>query len=152
MMVSDSFGYIYFCDRLGDTFRWRGENVATVEVENVLSRALDSAHVVVYGVSVQGQEGKAGMAAIVASQVDLEALLQQMQKHLPAYARPLFIRLVSEVEQTGSFKTKKQTLVEQAYDTRRITDPVFYLDSKKQKYELLTTAIFENILTGNLKF
>ena len=101
-MMYDSFGYIYFCDRLGDTYRWKGENVSTVEVENFISKHLDSAEVVVYGVQVPGEEGKCGMAAIKSdTNIDLNALTMALQKDLPAYSKPLFIRFVSEFEHTG---------------------------------------------------
>ena len=102
LMMRDSFGYMYFCDRLGDTFRWRGENVSTIEVENVISSHLNSREVVVYGVEIPGQEGRAGMTAILESaDFDLEKLTQKIKEDLPSYARPLFIRLIKEIEHTG---------------------------------------------------
>jgi acyl-CoA synthetase (AMP-forming)/AMP-acid ligase II len=101
-MMYDNLGYMYFCDRLGDTYRWRGENVSTIEVENVISKYCDLTEVVVYGVEIPGQEGKAGMAAIVVKKdIDLDLLAKNLVKNLPSYARPLFIRLTSEVEHTG---------------------------------------------------
>ncbi len=102
-MMCDNFGYIYFCDRLGDTFRWRGENVATVEVENVISSFLNSVEVSVYGVELPGQEGKAGMASITTNSIDLQKLLTHLQLNLPVYARPLFIRLCKEFDYTGFY-------------------------------------------------
>jgi solute carrier family 27 fatty acid transporter 1/4 len=102
LMMYDSFGYVYFCDRLGDTYRWKGENVSTIEVENVISKHLNSAEVVVYGVEVPGEEGRAGMAAVkMDKNIDLNALASAMKKDLPAYSKPLFIRFVSELEHTG---------------------------------------------------
>ena len=92
-MVVDSFGYIRFCDRLGDTFRWRGENVATIEIENVISKYLNSSETVVYGVEIPGEEGKAGMAAILANKsINIPGLSKYIANNLPLYARPLFIR------------------------------------------------------------
>ena len=111
LMVRDNFGYLYFCDRLGDTYRWRGENVSTIEVENVISRHLNSREVLVYGVEVPGQEGRAGMAAIVdAGELDLDMLTQKMKEDLPNYARPLFIRLVKEIDYTGKIIAGKLLL------------------------------------------
>ncbi len=89
----DNDGYIYFADRLGDTFRWRGENVSTVEVENAISSRLASKEVVVYGVEINGQEGKAGMATLMTLDVDVKQLGEYLIKDLPAYARPIFLRL-----------------------------------------------------------
>jgi len=93
MVLYDKDGYVYFVDRLGDTFRWRGENVSTVEVENVISSKLDSKEVIVYGVEVNGQEGKAGMATLMTLDVDIKKLGEDLVKDLPVYARPLFLRL-----------------------------------------------------------
>jgi solute carrier family 27 fatty acid transporter 1/4 len=101
LLVKDWLGYVYFCDRLGDTFRWRGENVSTFEVENILSARVNSKEVIVYGVEVPGQEGKAGMATIVDLDVDMAALGEHIKKDLTSYAKPLFIRLEAEVEHTG---------------------------------------------------
>jgi solute carrier family 27 fatty acid transporter 1/4 len=103
LMMMDSLGYMYFCDRLGDTYRWRGENVSTIEVENVISRCLDSREVVVYGVEVPGQEGKAGMAALNCNpeDIDLQSLSVKLKKDLPTYAKPVFVRFVQELEHTG---------------------------------------------------
>ena len=104
LMMTDSLGYVYFCDRLGDTYRWRGENVSTIEVENVISRNLNSREVVVYGVEVPGQEGKAGMAAINCepNEIDLKQLGDKLKKDLPSYARPVFLRFVKTLEHTGN--------------------------------------------------
>lgn len=103
LMMTDTLGYIYFCDRLGDTYRWRGENVSTIEVENVISRNLNSSEVVVYGVEVPGQEGKAGMAALNChpDSVNLGDLGAKIKNSLPSYARPVFIRFVNELDYTG---------------------------------------------------
>ena len=103
MLVSDWYGYTYFVDRLGDTFRWKGENVSTVEVENAISLRLESKEVTVYGVEVLGEEGKAGMATITSVDVDIKKLGEHLKADLPSYAKPLFIRLVKEFEHTGNY-------------------------------------------------
>ncbi|MEQ2181753.1 hypothetical protein GOODEAATRI_014746 [Goodea atripinnis] len=94
----DKYGHMYFKDRTGDTFRWKGENVSTTEVEGTLSRLLDMKDVVVYGVEIPGAEGKAGMAAIAdpSQSTDLETFFKDMEKVLPPYARPVFLRFLPE--------------------------------------------------------
>ena len=101
ILVRDWLGYTYFVDRVGDTFRWRGENVSTFEVENIMSAQLNSTEVVVYGVEVPGQEGKAGMATILSLNVDMKQLAEHAKKNLTTYAKPLFIRLEEQIEHTG---------------------------------------------------
>jgi solute carrier family 27 fatty acid transporter 1/4 len=101
LLVRDWLGYTYFVDRLGDTFRWRGENVSTFEVENIISARLSSKEVIVYGVEVPGQEGRAGMATICDLNVNMVELGENIKKDLTSYAKPLFIRLEAEVEHTG---------------------------------------------------
>ena len=103
LFVQDDYGYMYFKDRLGDTFRWKGENVSTAEVEGVIGSITGLKDCVVYGVQVPGTEGRAGMAAIAdpGKSLDLQQLAIAMKKNLPAYARPLFIRLLDEIETTG---------------------------------------------------
>jgi acyl-CoA synthetase (AMP-forming)/AMP-acid ligase II len=100
-MMMDELGYIYFCDRLGDTYRWKGENVSTVEVENIMSEKLKSTEVIIYGVEVPGQEGKAGMATIVDEKFDIKCLHDLIKNDLTSYAKPQFLRLVKDVEHTG---------------------------------------------------
>ena len=99
--MCDEEGWFYFCDRLGDTYRWRGENVSTVEIEDIISSKLDSAEVIVFGVEIPGQEGRAGMAAIIKENLDIEKLTIDIKQSIPAYARPIFIRVAKEVEHTG---------------------------------------------------
>ena len=131
--MKDCLGYVHFCDRLGDTFRWRGENVATIEVENIISRHLNAAEVCVYGVEIPGQEGRCGMAAIAkADLADPRPITRPILDELPPYARPLFIRLVDQIDHTGSFKAKKTRLVEEAYNIGTYKDTVYYLNAREQ--------------------
>jgi solute carrier family 27 fatty acid transporter 1/4 len=118
----DEFGYFYFRDRTGDTFRWRGENVSTSEVEGVLSHILDHKDCVVYGVEVPGCEGRAGMAAIhdPDDDVDLDALAKGMKKALAAFARPVFVRKVRQLDTTGSYMRKCLS-----WDFRRVDENFF---------------------------
>ncbi|XP_015687588.1 long-chain fatty acid transport protein 4 [Protobothrops mucrosquamatus] len=153
VLVMDELGYLYFRDRTGDTFRWKGENVSTTEVEGTLSRILSMADVVVYGVAVPGTEGKAGMAAVVDKEhsCDLERFAAEMKKSLPAYARPVFLRLLKEVHQTSTFKFQKVDLRKEGYDPRVVKDKLFYLDSRECRYKLLDEEIFEKIQSGQIK-
>lgn len=104
ILVADELGYLYFKDRTGDTFRWKGENVSTSEVEAVLSNLVDYKDVVVYGVEIRGQEGRAGMAAVLDPDkaVDLKALAEGIKKALPSYARPIFVRVLEKLDLTGT--------------------------------------------------
>lgn len=139
---------------MGDTYRWRGENVATIEVENVISKHLNSTEVVVYGVEIPGQEGRAGMAAInkeETSRIDFQELSQNLKLNLPAYAKPLFIRLMTQLEHTGTFKAIKNKLVEEGYNIKKLTDQIYYYDQKDQSYRELTQSIYENILNCNIR-
>ena len=102
-MAMDEFGWLFFKDRSGDTFRWKGENVSTTEVEAVVSSILGLRDVVVYGVAVPGTDGRAGMAAVTDKDdtVDLPQLYEGLADHLPGYARPIFVRLVDKIDSTG---------------------------------------------------
>lgn len=150
-MFCDSFGYMYFCDRLGDTYRWRGENVATTEVENAISGYLNSAEVSVYGVEIPGEEGRAGMAAVIVKDFDIDKLSDHLKKNLPAYARPLFLRICKEFDYTGSFKTIKKRFVDEAYDIEKTSDKMFFYDSKDQKFKPLTKKVLNDIKNGNIR-
>ncbi|XP_069087844.1 long-chain fatty acid transport protein 1 [Pleurodeles waltl] len=152
VLVMDELGYMYFKDRSGDTFRWRGENVSTTEVEGTLSHILNQADVAVYGVEVPGVEGKAGMAAIADPEAKLNtnALYQQLQKVLPPYARPIFLRLLPEVDKTGTFKIQKTRLQREGFNPLLTSDRLFFLDTKLGQYVPLDESTFSNIQTGKI--
>ncbi|XP_070375498.1 long-chain fatty acid transport protein 1 isoform X3 [Equus asinus] len=150
VLVMDELGYMYFRDRGGDTFRWRGENVSTTEVEGVLSRLLGQTDVAVYGVAVPGVEGKAGMAAIVDphGQLSPNALYQELQKVLAPYARPIFLRLLPQVDTTGTFKIQKTRLQREGFDPRQTSDRLFFLDLKQGHYLPLDQGVYTHICSG----
>jgi len=102
-LTKDEEGYYFFKDRQGDTFRWRGENVSTTEVEGIVSKLCGLVDAAVYGVEIPGNDGRAGMAAIVdpEDKLDLKALASQLALELPAYARPILLRKVKEMDMTG---------------------------------------------------
>lgn len=153
ILVTDLYGYYYFKDRTGDTFRWRGENVATSEVEGVITNIVGLKDCAVYGVDIPGTEGKAGMAAIVDTEgkLDLVQLGAGIRGSLPAYARPLFIRVLSEVPMTTTFKLKKRDLQLDGYNLEKIKDPIYYLqpDGSYRRFE---QADFEVVRSGKGKF
>ena len=126
LMRQDGEGYFYFIDRVGDTFRWKGENVATGEVAEVLGHAPGVLEANVYGVEVPGSEGRAGMAQLVVGpEFDLEALRAKVDEELPGYARPVFLRLQHELETTGTFKYRKIDAVAEGYDPSAVGDPLY---------------------------
>lgn len=143
--------YVSFQDRLGDTYRWKGENVATSEVALVLTHAPSIREANVYGVEVPGCDGRAGMAAVVVDgELDLAGLGAHVEKNLPGYARPLFIRVQREMQLTASFKYVKTDLKEQGFDPSAVSgDPLFFWNGRA--YEPLTTVLHEQLVAGALR-
>ncbi|XP_049879934.1 long-chain fatty acid transport protein 1-like [Pectinophora gossypiella] len=153
ILVMDHFGYFYFKDRTGDTFRWRGENVSTAEVEGVISSLVGLKDAVVYGVSIPNIEGKAGTAAIAdpEKKLDLQVLAKGLRSALPAYARPLFVRILPEPPLTATFKLKKKELLEQGFNPTIHNDPMYFLDPKSGEYVPLTEKVYEDISKGVIR-
>ncbi|RZU38572.1 fatty-acyl-CoA synthase [Fluviicoccus keumensis] len=146
--------HIQFVDRVGDTFRWKGENVATGEVEGVLAKEAAIEHGVVYGVSVPGCDGRAGMAAITlkpGTAFDGQALARSLEAALPAYAVPLFIRLQTEQQTTGTFKYRKVELKQEGFDPAVVGEPLYVLADRQRGYEPLTAELFARIGNGGLR-
>ncbi|CAH1100218.1 unnamed protein product [Psylliodes chrysocephalus] len=152
LMVKDEFGYIYFKDRTGDTYRWKGENVATTEVEQVVSEIIGAKNMVVYGVEVPKSDGRAGMIAVedLANAIDRKKLAESLKSHLPAYAIPLFLRIMDSLPMTGTFKVKKTELQNEGFDIGVIKDPIYVYDSKKIDY-IPINDLYEGIIAGNVK-
>jgi fatty-acyl-CoA synthase len=145
-------GYYYFIDRVGDTYRWKAENVATGEVAAVLSSYKGINEANVYGVSVPGYDGRAGMASIVAeSKLDMKLLMKHIQENLPSYARPVFIRLSKDSQTTGTFKFKKTDLVEAGFNPIKFDDPVYYSDLVTGEYRKITQKLFDDISNGVIR-
>ncbi|CAG5056666.1 unnamed protein product [Parnassius apollo] len=154
ILVADEFGYLFFRDRTGDTFRWRGENVSTTEVEAAISRVADHRDAVVYGVLVPNTEGRAGMCGIVdaSGTLDLEQLARDLARDLPAYARPVFIRVMTSVDMTGTFKMKKIDLQKEGFDPSLVkNDKLYYLDLKQGRYLPLGAEEYEKICNGQIR-
>ncbi|XP_055353720.1 long-chain fatty acid transport protein 4-like [Paramacrobiotus metropolitanus] len=155
ILVMDDYGYLYFRDRTGDTFRWKGENVSTNEVEAAIGKIVGLEAVVVFGVSVPGYEGKAGMVCITGDERkhDLRKLSDEMKHSLPSYARPLFVRFVSQVEETGTFKLIKSRLKEEGFDPQCLgRDVLYYLDPSVDEYKLMLPDNYRQIVNGKVRY
>jgi fatty-acyl-CoA synthase len=152
LMRRDEDGYIYFVDRIGDTFRWKGENVSTAEVAEQLAQAPGVLEANVYGVAVPGQDGKAGMAALtVDDSFDVAQLYARIEADMPSYAQPMFLRLQRQIETTGTFKYRKVDLVEEGFDPARTKDPIYFKNPLKKAYVKLTKATYAKLQEGGFK-
>ena len=153
LMRMDEHGYVYFVDRLGDTFRWKGENVSTHEVAVALGHVPGVQTANVYGVNVPGAEGKAGMASVtVSGYLDYKDLFDRLSANLPKHAVPLFIREQQQAETTGTFKYRKTDLAKQGFDPKKTRDPVWYMDPETGEYTRLTPDQFKKIASGSGRF
>jgi fatty-acyl-CoA synthase len=151
LMRQDEEGYFYFVDRIGDTFRWKGENVSTSEVAGALSSMPGVLEATVYGVKVGDLDGKAGMASLVVEPpFDIAELAARIDAELPPYARPVFVRLQPQIEITGTFKYRKMDLVQEGFDPAVIKHPLYVYDPGKG-YLKLTKAQHTKILEGGLR-
>ena len=151
LMKTDVDGYFYFVDRIGDTFRWKGENVSTGEVAGHLQAIPGVAEANVYGVAVEGADGRAGMAGLVVEpEFDIKVFEEVVNRELPSYAQPVFVRILPAIETTGTFKYRKIDLVDEGFDPARFKGPVYYKDPAKG-YVKLTKAGHAKILAGGVK-
>uniref|UniRef100_A0A670JKN0 long-chain-fatty-acid--CoA ligase n=1 Tax=Podarcis muralis TaxID=64176 RepID=A0A670JKN0_PODMU len=154
LLMQDHDGFLYFQDRVGDTFRWKGENVATTEVETTLATLELVQEANVYGVPVPGHEGKIGMASICLKDglpFDGKEVYAHAKDCLPNYAIPRFIRIRDMLETTGTFKQLKSQLVKEGFDPVIIRDPLFFLDDLEKSYVPMTQQIFSAIAEKKLK-
>ncbi|MCJ9700648.1 long-chain-acyl-CoA synthetase [Bradyrhizobium sp. SHOUNA76] len=152
LMRIDDKGFFHFVDRIGDTFRWKGENVATSEVNDAMRDFTGVVDATTYGVSISGTDGRAGMSAIVVNEgFDIAALPAHLAQRLPAYACPVFIRISCEIDATETFKQKKGDLVREGFDPARISDPLFMVDSRSGAYVPLDAAAYARILDGSIR-
>ena len=130
-----------FVDRVGDTFRWKSENVSTNEVGEIINGHPQIDFCNVYGVEIPKADGRAGMAALVLAEgidtLDVQSFSRFVNEHLPAYARPVFLRIQRELDTTGTFKLVKGELRKQGYDLDQVSDPVYVLKPRSDTYELL---------------
>jgi fatty-acyl-CoA synthase len=151
LMRRDEKGFFYFVDRVGDTFRWKGENVSTTEVAETITACPGVIEAVVYGVTIPGTEGRAGMvAAVVDKGFDLIAFREHLVERLPEYARPVCLRILGKIELTATFKTKKNALSQEAFDPAVTADAIYFNDPIRQAFVRLDSALYERIRTGKM--
>jgi fatty-acyl-CoA synthase len=152
LMRHDAHGNFFFVDRLGDTFRWKGENVATSEVAELINTFDSVKEANVYGVPVAGHEGKAGMVAMTVGEVfDMAAFHRHVHAHLPLYSRPLFVRLQGEIASTSTFKQRKVDLVREGFDPALIADPLYFDDAASGAYVPLDPPLYQRIQSGKVR-
>jgi fatty-acyl-CoA synthase len=142
LMRRDRGGYFYFVDRIGDTFRWKGENVSTVEIEGIIGSCPGAVEAAVYGVVVPGMEGRAGMATIVTG---------GGFDQLPDYARPVFLRVAEALALTGTFKLQKQHFSDAGYDPGATADALYVNDRQSGAFARLDAALYRRIQAGEVR-
>lgn len=149
LLRCDADGYCWFVDRIGDTFRWKSENVSTTEVADVLGDFPGLEAITIYGVQVPGHEGRAGMAAVVMQagrEFDPVAFHVFSAARLPRYAAPLFVRVSPTMDMTGNYKLRKVDLQREGFDARLVRDPLFVRDDLTQRYVPLTSETVAHAL------
>jgi fatty-acyl-CoA synthase len=149
LMRQDRDGYFYFVDRVGDTFRWKGENVSTTEVAEAIARYPGVAEVNVYGVAVAGIDGRAGMAAITPKPgFELAGLRVFLERELPAFARPLFLRMQPDIDTTGTMKYRKMDLVRDGFDPSKTEHALYFDDPTEKAFVPITPELYAQIESG----
>jgi fatty-acyl-CoA synthase len=152
LLRRDENGFFYYVDRVGDTFRWKGENVATTEIAQILCGFPSVKHAVVYGVKVPGADGRIGMAALtIEGNPDLPRLRDYMAASITSYARPVFLRFRNHCDITGSFKYSKTELVKQGYDPELISDALYFDNPETQALEALDRSVYERIQSEKIR-
>lgn len=154
LVTRDERGYFYFVDRIGDTFRWKGENISTNEVAETINTQQGVASCAVYGIAIPNHDGKAGMAALHLSghePFNLDKLTTHLVENLPPHARPLFLRLRREADMTGTFKIRKTDLVKEGLTPRDPSEPIYLFDAETEHYRPLDETTRTAILEGRLR-
>jgi fatty-acyl-CoA synthase len=150
LMRKDEKGYYYFVDRIGDTFRRKGENVATSEVAQVICEFPGVQHAGVYGVEVPGVEGRVGMATLVTDrELDLIGLRNHLANCLPPYARPVFLRIRNKVDLTGTFKYSKTELLREGFDPDACCDALYF--DAAESFVALDRDLYKRIQSGEFR-
>ncbi|MEH6448041.1 MAG: long-chain-acyl-CoA synthetase [Oleispira sp.] len=155
MVINQGFKHIAFADRLGDTFRWKGENVATTEVEAVANEYPGIEHSVAYGVEIPGTDGRAGMAALTLKDIndfDIGAFSRHLREKLPVYAVPVFIRIREQEEITGTFKYRKVELKKEHYDLAQVDESMFVMLPDQTQFVPLKAPIADQIQQQAFRF
>jgi fatty-acyl-CoA synthase len=152
LMRMDAGGFFYFVNRIGDTFRWKGENVATSEVTAAIMAFAGIREATVYGVRVPGAEGSAGMAAIVTDgTLDLAGFRQHLRRRLPPYAVPKFLRVADRIATTSTFKHTTSDLQRGGFDPAATSDPIYFDDAAKDAFVPLDSALYRAIKTAEVR-
>jgi fatty-acyl-CoA synthase len=152
LLRKDEQGYFYFVDRIGDTFRWKGENVATTEVAEAISAFPGVKDVVVYGVAVPGTDGRTGMACLVADgTLNLADLRAHLGKRLPDYAHPRFVRICGYIEATATFKYSRAELSCEGYNPIMISDPIYVNHPTLCAFVQLDAESYNSIQSGAMR-
>ncbi len=150
------FKHAQFVDRLGDTFRWKGENVSTTEVEEIVNQVPGVEGCTVYGVPIPGTDGRAGMVSIVTvsmkDDLDKKKFSENLKNQLPSYAVPIFVRIKTEFETTATYKIKKTDLKSEGFNPETVSDPLYVMLPGETDYHPLTHEIYREILAGNYRF
>ncbi len=155
LMRDMGFRHAQFVDRVGDTFRWKGENVSTTEVEHIVSEHSDVSESVCYGVEIHNTNGRAGMIAITPHDsvaFDPNSILSHLQDELPNYAIPVFIREQQQLQTTGTFKYQKHTLKDEAFNPEKVSDKLWALLPGENAYTQINDNIYQQIQSGNYRF
>jgi fatty-acyl-CoA synthase len=149
LMRQDEHGFYFFVDRIGDTFRWKGENVATSEVTIAIRSFPGIVTANVYGIEIPGADGRAGMAELVCdSSIDLVAFRDHLAQRLPRYAHPVVLRMQAEISVTQTFKPMKQ---QSSFDPDVVRDPLYLLHPQQWAYVPLDRALYDSIVGGKLR-
>ena len=158
--VGFAFGrkHYQFIDRVGDTYRWKSENVSTNEVGEIINQHEDIIFTNVYGVEIPGADGRAGMAAIVLREgldfntVNLEGISRHIASNLPGYARPIFLRLLEDLPTTSTHKLQKNDLRDQAFHLDKMTDHLFVMRPGDSVYSRLDSDYYDQIIRLDVAF
>jgi fatty-acyl-CoA synthase len=158
LLSKDKYGFFYWSDRVGDTFRWKGENVATAEVETILGAIPGIADVAVYGVAIPGCDGRAGMASIqlldglTVDTMDWNKYHAECAANLPVYSRPIFLRIRKSMNVTTTFKHQKSDYVKEGFDPALVKDEILYFVSPKDgALQIIDSELFARINSGDIK-
>jgi fatty-acyl-CoA synthase len=146
LMRKDAKNFFYFVDRMGDTFRWKGENVSTAQVTEALCGCPGVVDAAVYGVTVPGADGRAGMAALVVDDsFDIDGFRAAAVARLASFARPVFLRIRTQLAMTATFKQQKNGLQKEGYDPARVRDPLYVEDSAQSRYRPFTQDDYDRL-------
>ncbi len=155
LLSKDKRGYFSFVDRVGDTFRWKGENVSTTQVAEAMTTFPGVTQACVYGVKVPGADGRAGMAALVVedrSRFDFGAFHTHLATHLPPCARPLFLRFCERLDMTATFRQRKTALAAEGFDPTRSADPIVVADPAAKTFAPLDSERYRALGEGGFRF